>query len=290
MKLNHHVNEIISVQIRGKEYPVAVAGTGIPCLSIGTGTLGQRTLSEQFKKFFKVYSSELYFDQRFALAEPTSLTMDQMVDDIAELSKQLHLSRFVLFGFSAFGIVALEFAKKYPALVKGIIMVGTPPNSNAQIGARNNAYFEANAEPERKRIDTERSTEIAKEDLNKLTYSDRFLRRYVYRSAPRYWYIPDFDCSELWHDIIVDKIFDHLFNTIFPQTDVMKNLEKITCPIFLAAGKSDYDCCPWMWKEIKNLPRHMIISEFTKSGHYPQYEEQALFDKRIETWVQKSLK
>ncbi|HLB94138.1 MAG TPA: hypothetical protein VJJ81_02730 [Candidatus Babeliales bacterium] len=169
-------------------------------------------------------------------------------------------------------------------------MVGTPPNANAQVAARNKAYFATHAEPERKRIYTQRAAEIAKEDLSKLNYAERFLRQYIYGSAPIYWHIPDFDCSELWHDIIVDEILNHLFNTIFPQTDVMQNLTKVTCPIVLAAGKSDYDCCPWTWQEIPNLPPKMVISEFTKSGHYPQYEEQALFDQRLITWAKQNLK
>lgn len=289
MKLNLHVDKVIQIKIHDKEYPVAVSGSGIPCLSIGTGTLGQRTLSENFKKQFEVYSSELYFDQRYALEDPQSLTMEQVVDDIAELGKQLKLSQFVIFGFSAFGIVALEFAKKYPEMALGVIMVGTPPNSNKEVGARNNAYFEAHAEPERKKLDADRRAQLAKEDLSALSYSDRFLRGYVYGAAPRYWHKPDFDCSELWKDIIVDRVFDHLFGTIFPHTDVMKNLEKVQCPVFLAAGMSDYDCCPWMWKKVANLPKNMTISIFEKSGHYPQYEEQALFDERVITWAKKNL-
>lgn len=255
MHLNLDIDSTISVTIRDKEYPVAVAGNGIPCLSIGQGTFGQLTLSKHFKHYFKIYSSNLYFDKEYALDNPSTLTMDRMIDDIKELGDQLGLTQYVLFGFSAFGIITLEFAKKYPDLVAGIIMVGTPPNSNQYVAARNNAYFESHAEPERKALYAYRRAEVAKEDLSKLDYSAKILRTYVYRDAPLYWHNPDFDCSEIWHHIQLDEATNiHLFTDVLPKIDVMKGLEKIQCPIFLAAGLSDYNCCPFIWKEVKNLP------------------------------------
>ncbi len=288
MKLNLHIDKIVSVTLQNKKYPVAIAGTGIPCLSIGQGTLAQHTVSKHFKKMFKVYSTDLYFDAEYGLKDFSSLTMEQIVDDIAALAKELNLSKFVIFGFSAYGIIALEFAKKYPDLLAGIIMSGTPPNSNPEVGALVDAYFEKHAEPERKKLYAERSLSFAQKDLSNLNSSQRFILWYVYQYGPRNFYIADFDCSAIYEDITMDKSLDYFFSTILPATDVMKNLEKIDCPIFLAAGMSDYNSCPFLWAEVKNLPKHMTISFFEKSGHWPHYEESVLFDKRIENWIQKN--
>lgn len=63
MLLNSHVDKTLLVTVRNKPYPVSVAGNGIPCLVIGTGTLMQRTLSDRFKNLFEVYSSDLYWDK-----------------------------------------------------------------------------------------------------------------------------------------------------------------------------------------------------------------------------------
>lgn len=289
MNLDFHIDATATVTLRDKEYPIAITGAGIPCLSIGTGTLGQRTLSPEFKKIFKVYSSDLYFDQRYALEDFSLLTLDTLINDIAHMGTQLGLTKYVLFGFSAFGIIALEFAKKYPLLVAGIIMVGTPPNSNAMVGERNNAYFDAHAEPERKKLDAERRAQAAHEDLSSLDFSTRFLHNYVYYSAPRYWHQADFDCSEVWNNITVDRSLEYLFTDVFPNLDVFKNINKVICPVFLAAGRSDYDCCPFMWKESQNLPPRMTIVEFLRSGHWPHYEEQSAFDTAIAQWVKGNL-
>ncbi len=35
MRLNTHIDKTIEIKIRGKSYPVSVAGKGIPCLVIG---------------------------------------------------------------------------------------------------------------------------------------------------------------------------------------------------------------------------------------------------------------
>lgn len=49
---------------------------------------------------------------------------------------------------------------------------------------------------------------------------------------------------------------------------------------------SDYDCCPWVWQEVANLPKNFTISVFNKSGHWPHYEEADLFDERVKQWIE----
>jgi proline iminopeptidase len=285
MKLFTHIDNTVNVTIGNKDYPVTITGSGKPLLSIGIGLLGQRTLSEQFKQNFQVFSSNFYWVKESSLTDFRLLTIEQIIDDIADLANSLNLPQFFIFGHSAYGIVALEFAKKYPNRVLGIIMSGTPPNCNAEVEAINNDYFEKHADVNRKIIDVQRREQFAKEDLQNLSVSDRFLKKYIWRDAPRYWHIPDFDCSDVWHDIILDDVIDYFFSVIMPNVDVKKDLEKVNNPIFLAAGNSDYDCCPFLWRYIENLPKRMVISEFKNSGHWPHYEEHELFDQRIENWL-----
>lgn len=285
MKINTNIDDMVKVKVRGKNYPVTIAGQGMPMLAIGIGTLCQRTLSDRFKKYFKLYATDLYWVKEHGLPDPQSLTIDRIVDDITQLASSLQLPKFFIFAHSAYGIVALEFAKKYSQLLYGIIMSGTPPNSNPHVAAINNAYFEKHADAHRKMIDRQRREQFAQEDHTSFTSSERFLREYIWRDAPRYWYIPDFDCSAVWKDIVLDEVIDHFFATIMPKVDVRIQLAQVKCQVFLAAGDSDYDCCPFLWKDIGNLPSKMVISRFEKSGHWPHYEEQALFDERIENWL-----
>lgn len=279
-------SETIEVRIRGNVYPVIKAGKGIPCLLICLGTPSFRTLSRNFAEHFEIYSSDMYWIKNSSSIDLNELTMDTIIDDIKALGDALKLKQYIIFAHSAYGIIALEFAKKYPDIAKGIVMVGTPVNSNQKTLEINNSLFNQLAEPTRKAIDQKRREELKKEDLSQLTLQQRWLREYIYRDAPRYWHIPDFDCAELWEGVHLDKTFIKLFEEILPKTDVLQSLEKIRTPIFLAAGKSDYDCCPWMWKEVKNLPSRFIVGDFTQSGHWPHYEEADKFDHEIINWTQ----
>jgi hypothetical protein len=72
------------------------------------------------------------------------------------------------------------------SLLKGIIMVGTPLNSNLEVSRLNNEYFDTHADSVRKQIDAERRAEFIKEDLTLLDPSSKFLRGYIWRDASRY--------------------------------------------------------------------------------------------------------
>lgn len=276
--------ETISVKLNDASYPIIKAGSGnIPCLIIGTGTLTLRTLSKNFAEHFSIYSSDLYWVEG---PQPTNLSMVSMVEDIKKLGEALNLEKYIILAHSAFGIVALEFAKKYPELSSGIVMIGTPLNSNMEVGKINNAIFLQQAEAERIEIYNKRSEEMAKEDFSNLTSTQKWLKEYIYKNAPKYWYKPDFDCSDLWKDVRLSDSMTKLFSEILPATEVRDGLESISTPVILAAGMSDYDCCPWVWKDVKNLPNDFTVVTLDKSGHWPQYEEPELFDKLVIEWCE----
>lgn len=258
-----------TVTINNVAYPIVIEGSGIPCLVLGQGNLYQQTLSQSFKSKFTVYSSDLYWDTRYSNDVNSPLTMQQILSDIAEFAHCLALDNYMLFGHSAFGIVALEFAKKHPNNLLGIIMSGTPINSNPNVAIVNNAYFENHADQKRKELDLQESLQ----------------QKPFWRSIARNWHDLAYDDTTLWRTIFPSDVLKHFFTTILPTVNVLESLEKIACPIFLAAGLSDYNCCPFMWQNIPNLPHNMSIYEFKKSGHWPHFEEANLFDQKITKWL-----
>lgn len=274
-----------SISIRDQTYFVKKTGHGTPCLLIGLGTLIQRSLSSVFQQHFEVFASDTYWVAEGALDDISQVTMNTILNDIKAIGEALNLQKYVILAHSAYGIVALEFAKQYPDIASAIIMIGTPVNSSPAVAIQNNAIFDSQADNQRKQIDAARRTQIAQENLSQLTFSEQFLWEYIFRDAPRYWYNPSYDCTHLWEGITLDKIIGRFFVEILPNVDVTQQLETIQIPIFLAAGLSDYDCCPWLWQNLSNLPPHMTISIFEKSGHWPQFEEPELFDERVINWL-----
>lgn len=284
MRFNFPKTDTILTTIRGHSYPVERVGKGIPCLMLCLGTPSLRTVSSHFAEMFEIYSSDMYWVKNSPHPDER-LTLDIVLDDIKSLIDALKLDKCVIFAHSAYGIIALEFAKKYPDIAKGIIMVGTPVNCNSSVGINNQRIFEFEADHHRKMIDTNNRETF--QQINKQSFSSEqlFLWEYIYRDAARYWYQPEFDCVELWKGIELSPRFIELFSRILPSIDVLKNLEIIKTPIFLAAGLYDFDCCPWLWEEVENLPAYFKVERFERSGHWPQCEESQLFDQSVGVWV-----
>lgn len=278
--------EQVCVMVRGKSYPVSIEGKGTPCLAIGNGLLINRTLSPVFKEHFKVYASDLYWGKAQGLTNPTSLTFDHILEDIIELHERLELDEPILFGFSAFGLVALELVKRSPDLAKAVIMVGTPFNANAQVAQQNHERFQLTAEDFRQNLYFSRKESLLKEDLSCLSFQDRFRREYIFRDAPKYWHNPEYDCSHLWEGIELDQVIEHFFASLLPGVDVSKNIHTVSLPIYLAAGVSDFDCCPAQtWRAAQSVPPRLTLETYHHSGHYPQFEEPSLFDARVKRWA-----
>ena len=124
-------------------------------------------------------------------------------------------------------------------------------------------------------------------NLDDKTIARRFEIEYIYRDAPRYWAQMDFDCSRIWQGLLPPNEFIPLFNEILPEIEVRDNLSKLKCPVYLAAGMYDYDCCPWHWEILTDTCSSLYVERFEHSGHYPHYEEQTLFDKKIVNWLNK---
>ncbi len=284
----HVDSEILNITIRGHVYPVQKTGVGIPCLILCLGSPSLRTISAHFSQSYAIYSSDLYWIKN-ATYPDEPLTIDIILDDIKAQIDALKLEKCVLFAHSAYGIIALEFAKKYPDMIGGIIMIGTPVNCNAVVAEKNQKIFELEADAHRKEIDAQNKVQFKAIDKQSFTPEQLFLQEYIYRDAARYWYDAEFNCSDLWKGIALGPRLVELFLNILPNIEVLDNLSHIQIPIVLAAGLYDFDCCPWEWNNVEKLPPRFEIIRFKHSGHWPQYEESESFDSTIGAWIDRNL-
>lgn len=55
--------------------------------------------------------------------------------------------------------------------------------------------------------------------------------------------------------------------------------------VFLAVGRYDYGILYCLWDDEKDKLPKLCYNMFKKSGHYPMFEEQALFDKKLIDWI-----
>jgi proline iminopeptidase len=107
-----------------------VSGQGLPCVFIHGGpgagsqvieTLAGPGLEQRFQM--------IYLDQRgsgrSASAPRKDYTLARVVQDLEELRQQLHLTRWVVMAHSFGGIIATEYASKYPERVQGLVLVNS---------------------------------------------------------------------------------------------------------------------------------------------------------------------
>lgn len=289
-ELLRHIKDLPTkkVTLKNRSYPVHIDGTGdIPILSIGIGSHLQMTLPVSLMKILKFYSTDLYWIASQRVEQPDQLTMIEIVDDIIEVISQLSLSQCIISGFSCFGILALEVAKRLDPRVKGVILISTPPGWNAEIIAAGQSYFNQQASSERKRNDEQRKEYFLK--IKKPNESIGSVNAYA-ADAARYW--KDFNLSHdffdlLWQDIQVDDgIINHFFSTLLPDHDLATGLDKITVPVVLFSGQLDYDSIPLiLWKSFAK-PSNFITVDCGETGHWPQLEDPVFFEKSFKKWLQ----
>jgi proline iminopeptidase len=62
-------------------------------------------------------------------------------------------------------------------------------------------------------------------------------------------------------------------------------LPKIKCPVLIAGRNFDFVTVSTAWhKTMDAIPNHTFRA-FEKSGHYPHFEEQKLFDATLLDWL-----
>lgn len=271
-------------------YPVLVDGAGdINFLSVAGATLLQRTFSSNFKKLGKFYSTDLYWTEDYELKDISDITMNKIVDDIFKVAEQLKLEKYILIGHSAYGIVALEAAKRGKPDLKGVIMIGTPVACNAQIIEIAQKHFEDTASSGRKVNDKIRKQYYA--TIKKPNESEISFNAYEAQSA-RYWgdYNVKHDfLKRLWKGVAPSNDISNLFfSELLPKHHTAINMHNVNVPVLLAGGKMDYDCIPLLcWPEFLQ-PKKFKIVDCGDVGHWPQYESSEIFDREIKLWLKEN--
>lgn len=275
------------VSIAGIQYPVQVVGTGdVPCLCIGLGTLLVKTLSDNFKKMFKLYSTDLYFNINDRRPDIRSLTMEALAAHVLEVIDQLGLVRPVIIAHSCFGILAIEVAKQNESKLRGLILVASAPQWNKASILQTEQYFLKHAEPERIKNDAYRKQKYSLS--KKPSDSELSIEKYISDSAR---YFGNFEVSEeeiysLWEEITVDEeVVNQFFETTLPQHDLRKGIANVKLPILLLAGERDYDSLPLIQWSSFQKPSNFLIANCGNVGHWPQVESPEIFDNYVREWL-----
>ena len=98
---------------------------------IGSSAYYPRVFSQGLRKHLRL----VFLDHRGFAPPPgnvdtSAFALDKLVEDVGNL-RELGLGRIAVMGHSGHAYIALEYAKKYPANVSHVIMIGIAPDLSA---------------------------------------------------------------------------------------------------------------------------------------------------------------
>ena len=270
----------------GTKLSYLIEGEGYPCIVVTEGELLSKTLSTEIKKHFKF----IFINARMNVANPgdvNKITFEVLVDDVEQIRKALNIDKVSVFGHSVSGLIALEYARKYPQFTTHVIMNGTPPYSDELLAPTCKSYWETTASMERKEMWTKNWKSISRDSLDRLGTSEAGKLLYIL-DGPQCFYDYNFSAASFltnvyWNMSVWNQIFKKLI--INYQLSEGKSIET---PVFLALGKYDYFVPYMVWDDQKTTIPNLFTYLFEKSGHYSFFEEEELFRKELTAWFERT--
>jgi len=273
--------------IDGTRIHYLVEGEGLPCMipSLAGTPIYERTFSANLRKHLKLIFVELR-GNRSDVGDVSSLTLDKMVDDLDNLRAELRLERVAVLGHSGHGFIPLRYATRHPYSISQSVLVGAVPAFDARVIAEQERHWAMLASEERKQA-LAYNRERVRDVLSKATGEEAVVINYV-ANGPLFWYDARFDCTRLWEgNSSSAKIYRHFWGTggEFSKFDPAVEFPKVRCPVLIASGVFDFAGVPTAWHKVKDLLPNHTYRVFEKSGHFPHFEEQALFDATLLEWL-----
>jgi proline iminopeptidase len=216
------------------------------------------------------------------------LTIAQLSDSLRDFLDAIKLQKIALLGHSGHGFLAMDFAARHPDRVSHLILAGAAPTFGEEFQAEGARYWEMLASPERKAIDAENQQRLIGE-RDRLSPDDAIVRTYVL-GAPRLFFDPRFDCTFLWAgNHASPAIWDRFWGSggEWRRFDAAKVLPAIKCPTLIIAGLCDFIVPPTLWYRTKDLIPDHEYALLDRSGHNPQFEEAARFDRTVLDWLKR---
>jgi proline iminopeptidase len=275
--------------IGGTPNPYLAEGTGPTCIVVGPAHMYPPLLSDQLKQRIRFVYVD--FKNSWGADSPSrveKVTLDSLVEEVDQVRSGLGLEKVCLFGHSAPGLVAVEYALRHPDRVSQLILVSVEPYFTPGWLKARKAFWETEAPADRKAALKRNIERLPDHLLKGLSPYDAFALRYV-RNGPRYFYDPSYDFY--WEFVgkhLSAEMIEYFLNTIVANYDPRPRLESNDVPKFLALGRYDYNIPYREWNSARKTTPHLSAHMFERSGHFPMLEESALFDEQVIRWLENS--
>lgn len=273
------------IELDGARLPYRVEGRGIPTIVLASSVYYPRTFSQNLREHLQLAFVDL---RHWVPSDPDfdidGITLDTYSEDIDRIRQVLGHERVLVIGHSIHGLIALEYARRYPQHVIGAIVIGSPPVAGEELDAAYEAYWESDASLQRKRV-LGRNMAALEPELEHLPPGEGYVRTYVAR-APAIWYDPEYDCTPLWEGVVFNMPVFQRLGSLFDGYDLALEAPPIRVPVLVVLGSHDYGVPPNLWEKRRGVIADADYRLFEQSGHTPQLEEPERFDRTVLDWLQ----
>ncbi len=275
--------------INGIPHPYLSEGTGLTCIVTGLAPSYPPLFSDRLKQRIRFVYVD--FKDSWNAESPRDVekvTMDSLVDEIDQIRSALGLEKVCVFGHSAPGLVALEYALRHPDRVDHAILVSVEPYFTPAWLKKREAFWETDAASERKAVLEQNRKRLPDDLLRTLSPRDAFALRYV-RNGPKYFYDPSYDLYWAFAGKQFSaEMLNRYLKAILAEYDPRPRLASNSVPIFLALGRYDYNIPYHEWDSARRTTPHLTSQLFERSGHFPMLEESTRFDDELIRWLEAS--
>lgn len=277
-------NEKSIIMNDGTKLTYFVEGTGSPIVVVTEGELLANAISKELKKNFKF----IFINARMNVADPgdiNKITFDVLIDDVEQIRQALKLGKISVLGHSVSGLIAFEYARKYPQFTSHVIMNGTTPFEGQLLEPYNNIHWNKDASKERKDALVKSWRNISRDSLEKLGTSKAGKLIYILDGS-KCFYDYNFRADSLLKNSYWNMaVWNQIFSKLMINYDIGKgNIAHV--PVFISQGKYDFMGSYMAWNDFKSKIPDLSFHVFEKSGHYPLYEEAEQFNKELITWFE----
>lgn len=271
-----------AIKVGGATLAYRVEGRGMPVMVIGSAIYYPRTFSSRFKASYRIAYSDLrHFAECDESVSADTISLEAYLEDIDRVRDAVGFERFVLVGHSHHGNLALEYAKRHRKRVSHLVLIGTPPCDVSHTIASGQWYWHQHASDARKAALQKNQALLGFDKPTAMKSDDVFVAQYI-AEGPKYWYDYTYNARPLWQDVPVCMEALATFRNFF--VDYTFSLE-IAIPVLSIMGRHDYVVPHILWDSVLPDLNNVTYRLLDNSGHTPQLEEAAVFDRIIRAWL-----
>ncbi|WP_257669327.1 alpha/beta fold hydrolase [Parapedobacter tibetensis] len=274
---------------------VKVAGQGYPCIFVHGGPGGG------FLSFEKIGGQSLeqcltmvYYDQRGSGSSHNAAdySLNRMVEDIEELRVRLKLDKVYLLSHSFGGIIAVNYARKYPDHVYGLIL------ANSTLHFFNTTSIKEQVEYGYHLLN--KDTIVQRTDKDSLLQAMTAVRKEMSQKRIGYKFLTDDIQTIIKLDSLDDKyprtndfgmaivvpLLDTTKPVVYPEyaQDFTGMTSKLSLPVLVITGTRDHAIGINHYRLFK-FPDQRVVK--IDGGHLLYYENNATFTKAVCEFIRK---